>query len=78
MITAKEQQLINMAHWLNDPLHATMASIFVIWSMIWMGVAMWKAAQNNDKYWFVAFLFIHTGGILEIIYLFFLCKKKEQ
>ncbi len=51
--------------------------LLVIWSAIWKGVALWKAARNSDKYWFVALLVINTVGILEILYIYVFSKKKE-
>lgn len=41
------------------------------WSMIWTGLALWYAAKRGEKWWFIAFLLIHTAGILEILYLLF-------
>lgn len=40
------------------------------------GYAMWKAARDNQRNWFIALLVIHGTGILEIVYLFFFAKKK--
>ena len=51
-----------------------LALLFVAWSLFWMGLALWRAARNQHKYWFVALLVIHTAGILEIIYLVFVDK----
>ena len=45
-----------------------------IWSLPWKGVALWKAAQKKDVYWFVALLLLNTVGILEIFYIFVLSK----
>ena len=45
-----------------------------LWSLPWKGVALWKAAQKKDVYWFVALLLINTAGILEILYIFVLSK----
>lgn len=42
----------------------------VVWSVLWKGLALWRAAKRGDKWWFIAFLVINTLGILEIIYLF--------
>jgi hypothetical protein len=52
--------------------------IMLLWSLAWKGVALWKAARNNDKYWYVALLVINTVGLLEIIYIFFFSNKKEK
>lgn len=51
-------------------------SLFVIWSLVWKGLALWRAAKEEGKYWFMAFLVVHTAGILEIAYLFFFAKEK--
>ncbi len=42
----------------------------VIWSLLWKGLALWRSAKRGDMWWFIAFLFINTLGILEIVYLF--------
>jgi hypothetical protein len=39
-----------------------------LWSLIWKGLALYKAARNEHKGWFVALLIINTAGILEIVY----------
>ena len=46
-----------------------------IWSLIWKGFALWKAARLNNKWWFVALLIINTMGILEIFYIFVFSKQ---
>jgi len=63
---------------LNDPKVSTLLFILVIWVMIWKGIALWKAAQNNSKPWFISLLVLNTVGILEIIYIFFFSDKKEK
>jgi hypothetical protein len=40
------------------------------WVLAWKGLALWKAAQKGQKWWFVAFLLVNTLGILEILYLY--------
>lgn len=49
-----------------------------IWAMAWKGVALWKAARNESKAWFIVLLLVNTVGILEIIYIFFFSKKKDK
>ena len=51
--------------------------VFIIWSLFWKGLSMWKAARNNQRWWFVTLLIISTGGLLEIIYLAFFQKKRK-
>lgn len=43
--------------------------ILGIWSLVWKGLALWRAAQLKSTGWFVALLILNTVGILEIIYL---------
>ena len=50
----------------------------IIWSLVWKGLALWRAGRNGDKKWFVALLIINTLGILEILYLYVFGKKKDQ
>jgi|CXWL01.1.fsa_nt_gi hypothetical protein len=44
--------------------------IAVLWSVAWKGYALWLAARNGHKWWFIALLLINTLAILEIIYIF--------
>ena len=46
--------------------------IFLIWSIFWKGLALWKSANNKHFIWFVLLLVINTGGLLEVSYIFFL------
>jgi len=50
----------------------------IIWSLIWKGLALWRAARGGRKYWFVAILLLNTIGILPIIYLAFFQKSKAK
>ena len=43
--------------------------LLLVWSLIWKGLAMWRAAKNGEKAWFVFLFLINTFGILDIIYL---------
>ena len=51
--------------------------LILAWTLPWKGVAFWKAAKNNQNYWFVALLILNTLAILEIIYLFYFSKPKK-
>jgi methionyl-tRNA synthetase len=52
--------------------------LIVLWTLPWKGVALWRASKNNDKKWFIVLLVINTLAILEIFYIFFFSKKKEN
>ena len=49
-----------------------------IWSLFWMGWALWKAAKADSKVWFIVLLLVHTMGILDIIYIFLISKKTNK
>ena len=61
--------------WRNYPLFplsvgtAWFLALLLIWSLIWKGLALWRAARKNHTVWYVVMLIVNTAGILEIIYL---------
>ncbi len=50
----------------------------LLWSFIWKGWALWRAARNGSRGWFIALLVVNTMGILEILYLFVFGKEKKS
>jgi len=52
--------------------------LLAAWSLVWKGIALWKAARNGCKVWYVIFLLINTLGILEILYIFVFSKSGAQ
>lgn len=50
--------------------------IIYFWSILWKGVALWRASAFKQKNWFIVLLVLNTIGILEVIYLFYFAKKK--
>ncbi len=44
--------------------------LIAIWSIAWKGFALWIAAKEDKKWWFIPLLIFNTAGILEIIYIF--------
>lgn len=50
----------------------------MLWVIPWKGVALWKAARNGHKGWFVAILLLNTLAILEIIYILGFSKKRGR
>lgn len=58
--------------------YAWILVLLAIWTIPWKGVALWKAAKNNDLAWFIFLLILNTVGILEILYIFFFSKKKKD
>ena len=78
-MTPKELQAINFLHYLNThPWVAVLFAALSIWALIWKGIALWKAARNGSKAWYIIMLFVNTVGILEIIYIFYFSKNKQS
>ena len=50
----------------------------VIWELAWKAIALWKAAKNDSKSWFIALLIINTVGLLPIFYIFIFSKQQPQ
>lgn len=51
--------------------------ILALWSSFWTGLSLWHAAKRGEKGWFILFLLMHTAGIIEFVYLFFVAKVFE-
>lgn len=52
--------------------------LILLWVLPWKGTALWKAAKNGHKKWFIALLLVNTMAILEIIYIFYFSQKKKE
>lgn len=50
----------------------------IIWSLFWKGWALWVAAKNDSKVWYIVLLIVNTIGILDILYIFFFAKTKKR
>ena len=50
----------------------------VLWALVWKGIALWKAARHNQKWWFIPLLVINTLGLLEILYIFVFSKLGQK
>jgi len=49
--------------------------VFILWSLVWKGFSLWRAAQLSHRNWFIVLLVLNTAGILDIIYLYFVSRK---
>jgi hypothetical protein len=64
---------------LQVPLNAQLWYVALFaWSIVWKGLALWRAAHKEQKWWFMAFLIINTLGILEIIYLYVISVDRKS
>ena len=60
------------------PLMRLVILLAVIWSMVWKGIALWRAGRNGNLVWFIVMFIVNTLGILEIIYIFGFSQKKKE
>ena len=47
----------------------------IVWSVVWKGLALWRAARRGEKVWYVVLLIVNTFGLLEILYLAVFTRK---
>ena len=52
--------------------------VVFLWALLWKGLALWKAAKQDQRNWFIVLLIVNALGILEIIYLFGFAKKRMK
>jgi hypothetical protein len=50
--------------------------ILSLWTLIWKGLALWRASKQSQRNWFIVLLVLNTVGILDIIYLFRFSKDR--
>lgn len=55
---------------MSQPWFPIVMIILLVWTMIWKGFALWRAAKDDNKLWFVLLLILNTVGVLEIVYIF--------
>jgi hypothetical protein len=52
--------------------------VLAIWTIPWKGWALWKAARQTSKVWFIVLLIVNTIGILDILYIYIFSKKPAE
>lgn len=62
--------MTDLITFLNGPYGGMLIAALAIWSIPWKGYALWIAAKNGHKWWFIIILVANTIAILEIIYIF--------
>ena len=53
-------------------------AVMFLWVLPWKGYALWLAARNDHKKWFIALLIVNSLAILDIIYIFAIGRKAEK
>ncbi len=49
-----------------------------LWSLVWKGMGLWKAARRDRLWWYIAMLVLNTAGILPIIYIFAVAPNQPE
>jgi hypothetical protein len=52
--------------------------LIALWSLVWKGIALWKAGNNKHLAWYICMFIFNTAGILEIIYIFAFSNRKNS
>ena len=60
----------------HHPVLILLASL--LWVLPWKGYALWIAAENKSKWWFIILLVLNTFAILDIIFIFYVAKKTSK
>ncbi len=64
------------AGWIHQ--HHGLFLLLVVWVVAWKGIALWTAARNGSKPWFVVLLIVNTLGLLEILYIFVFSRRRKD
>jgi EamA domain-containing membrane protein RarD len=67
------EMLLNQNMWMLSAMF-----ILALWVLPWKGYALWLAARNSHKKWFIILLTVNTLAILDIIYIFAVGRKKKK
>ena len=66
----------NLSLFLAFPANRPLIIILMVADLILRGLALYKSAQKEQKFWFIALLIVNSVGILPLIYL--LLEKKHK
>lgn len=63
---------------LAQPVGAFVFALVALWTILWKGLALYRAGANRSPGWFVVLLVFNTLGILEILYLLFFSRRRKR
>ena len=61
-----------------NPLLLAFLIPLMVWALVWKGFALWRAARDGHKKWFIALLVINTAGIFEILYIYIFSERLKH
>lgn len=65
-------------YFLSNPMFLIIIIALFLFETILKGFALWRAARNNQKGWFIMLIILNTAGILPLFYLFGITKRESQ
>jgi hypothetical protein len=66
---------------MDSEINSSLLAVIIILAILTLPLkimGLWRSARNNQKWWFAAMLILNTVGILELTYLFYFSKPKNQ
>ncbi len=60
------------------PFALPLLAVLLVWVLAIKGYALWHAARNEQKWWFVFLLIVNGIGIPEIVYLVWFRADKQN
>ena len=60
------------------PFALPLLAVLLVWVLAIKGYALWHAARNEQKWWFVFLLIVNGIGIPEIVYLVWFRADKQS
>jgi hypothetical protein len=67
-----------MHHFVLSPHILGIIIVLAIWETIWRMIAFWKSARNHQLAWFIVMALVNTAGILEILYIAFFQRDRND
>lgn len=52
--------------------------LILAWTLPWKGYALWLAAREGHRWWFIILLVTNTLAILDIIYIFLVGRPSQK
>src|SRR5258706_11625077 len=74
-ITALLNQFPTKASFIAGLIFVLVMLVLMIWSLVIKGIALWRAARDGHKGWFLFIFLIHFFWLFQVIYLLTQSKK---
>ena len=69
---------VSAALGISVPIFWVLFALLSLWTLVVKGFALWYAARNHQRRWFIVLLILNTFGLLELAYLIWFRKDKQE